>query len=66
MISDFKIPNKVFHVTEFWWIVGLTVILRLLQKNKPPFFHLPFLFLLNERGLAICHPRTSCLQSCWL
>ena len=51
MISDFKIPNNAFHAVEFWWIIGLTVILRLLQKRSPVFFHLPFLLLLSERGL---------------
>ena len=52
MISDFKFPSNALHATEFWRIVGSIVILRLLQKRKTPsFLHLPFLLLLNERGL---------------
>ena len=34
MISDFKILNNAFHAAEFWWVVGLPVILRLLQKKN--------------------------------
>ena len=37
MISDFEIPNNAFHAVEFWWIIGLTVILRLLQKKSSTF-----------------------------
>ena len=51
MISDFKIPNNAFHAAEFWWIVDLTVNLRLLQKKNSTFFHLLFLLLLSEKGL---------------
>ena len=40
MISDFKIPNNAFHAAEFWWIVDLTVNLRLLQKKNSTFFSL--------------------------
>ena len=37
MISDFKIPNNAFHAAEYWWIVSLTVILRLLHKKNSTF-----------------------------
>ena len=35
MISDFKIlRNNAFETAVLWYIVGLTAILRLLQKEK--------------------------------
>ena len=37
MIGDFKTSNNAFHAAQFWWIVGLTVILRLLQKKNSTF-----------------------------
>ena len=40
MISDFKFPNNAFETGEFWCIVGLTAILRLLQGKTPLFFNL--------------------------
>ena len=68
IISDFKNFSKnVFETAEFWCIIGLVVILRLLQRKTPFFFKMLFLLLVSERGLSpdscltICHARASCL-----
>ena len=66
MISDFQ--NNSFETCEFWCIVGLTAILRLLQrKNLTLLESAVFIVLLRERGLSpesclsICDAGCSCL-----
>ena len=66
MISDLKIfPILLFETAELWCIVGLTAILRLLQRKNFTFPLPVFLLLLSERRLspekrlATCHLRAS-------
>ena len=33
-----KFSNNAFETAEFWLVVGLTAILRLLQRKNSPFF----------------------------
>ena len=40
MITDFKFLNNVFEAAEFWCIVGLITILRLLQRENFTFLYL--------------------------
>ena len=47
MISDFKIFLNI-ETAEFWHIVGLTSILRLLQRKNYTLFNLQLLLLLSE------------------
>ena len=50
MISDFKIFRKnASETTEFWCIVGLTAIIRLLQRKKIHFFYCCYV----KEGLAL-------------
>ena len=59
--------GDLFETAEFWCIVGLTAILRLLQR-KITFFLIYRLLVLSsekrlspESWLAICRPMVSCL-----
>ena len=62
-----KFPDNALETAVYWCIVGLTAILRSLQRKNYTFLYLQFLLLLGEKGLspesclAICHPRASCL-----
>ena len=59
--------NNAFEIAESWRIVGLTTIVRLLQRKNSTFLYRQFLLLHSERGwspescLPICHPKASCL-----
>ena len=37
IISHLCLPNKAFETAEFWCIVGLTAILRLLERKNSTF-----------------------------
>ena len=62
-----KFSQQFFKAALNWCIVGLTAVLRLLQRKTPLFFNLQFLLLLSETGispescLAICHSKAICL-----
>ena len=44
MITDFNIfPINNFGTAKFWWIVGLTALLRLFQRKNSPFLSAVFI-----------------------
>ena len=49
-----KFSYNALKAAEFWFIVGLTAVLHLLQKKAPllKLFNQQFLLLLSERGLS--------------
>ena len=60
MFQDFRIQNSILKLSqccaaEFWCIIDLTNILRLLPRKNSTltFFNLMFLLLLSERVLSL-------------